>query len=160
MSSPDPDGVSRQAVSPTLCPCPPSNTEITQGQAGDILRSWQETTPHLCWDGTGCGTCEEGECWGGRLLSPDAPELSPAEQPPAKPGWTTGWVLPSLGCSEQLSPPPLVAAPTEPLNLPRRRGGKAQRGPRLLQAHLGSRSPQHLAVISLQPAHHQLQFRN
>lgn len=97
-----------------LCPFPPTNTEIIQGQAGDILRSWQETTPHLCQDGMGCGTCEEGECWGGRLLSPAASQLlqqSSAKQHPAKPGWTTGWVLPSLGCSEHPSPPPLAAAP-------------------------------------------------
>lgn len=141
MGTPDPQGL------PMLPSSPPSNTEIIQGQAGDILRSWQETTHHLCQDGTGCGICEEGEYWGGRLLSPDAPLLlqpssAQQNQHPAKPGWITGWVLPSLGCPEQLShpaaPPPLAAAPTEPLSLPRRWGGNAQRGPRLLQAHLGS----------------------
>lgn len=41
--SPDPGGDSRPAVSTHTVPSPPSNTEIIQGQAGDIPRSWQET---------------------------------------------------------------------------------------------------------------------
>lgn len=111
----------------------------------------------------GCGTCEEegqeeGSCLLMHPCSCSRAQLS--RTAPSKARLEHRMGLTSLGCSEQLSPPPLAAAPTEPLHLPRRWGSNAQRGPALLQAHLGSRRPQHLAEISLQPAHHQQQFRN